>query len=148
MLRHTRTLAFGSFGIIGALCITLFAGRAQAQTDTWLGSTNFWNTATNWSPTGVPNNGDILIYNGGGGTSTNDTSTVTSIGGITFTSGVGAYTLTSTGAGAHADRGVNVADDEYRRNSRNRFSDRRRIGQFDSRRYNVHWRKQPEAYGQ
>src|SRR4051812_33157857 len=84
--------------------LVLLAGLTEslnAATDTWTGTidTNWGTTSpgTNWNTTNIPAipiNGDTLIYDGPGGTSTNNTVTINSLGGITFAANAGSYVLT------------------------------------------------------
>ena len=48
------------------LSFCLFIATAHATNRTWNGSTNgYWSWGPNWTPSGVPTNGDILTFPGG-----------------------------------------------------------------------------------
>lgn len=54
----TRKALILSAGMLG---VALAAGAAQAGTKTWVGGTDSWNTASNWSPVGVPGSADDVV---------------------------------------------------------------------------------------
>src|SRR5947209_1516505 len=63
------------------------ACKARGQTvSTWLGGTGDWNTASNWSPNGVPNNSSIDVFIDGG----NPTNSAVALNGAAT---IGALTL-------------------------------------------------------
>src|SRR5438477_3071043 len=47
--------------------LTVPGARAAATTNTWTGAdpSGYWSAPANWSPTGVPVNGDDLVFPGG-----------------------------------------------------------------------------------
>src|SRR3954451_17476228 len=53
---------------IAVVGVLLAAGAAAATTKTWVGGSSSYNTAGNWSPSGVPGTSDDVIL-----TSTNNT---------------------------------------------------------------------------
>ena len=59
-LNSSRTSAFV---LLGALSLIFFAADAEAETRRWTGSagTTEWDDAANWSPEGVPAQGDEVI---------------------------------------------------------------------------------------
>jgi hypothetical protein len=45
-----------------AALVWVLAGQAQAEEKIWQGGSASWNTAENWSPSGVPGSGDVAIF--------------------------------------------------------------------------------------
>jgi hypothetical protein len=73
------------------------ANLTAQTTRTWVGITNAWNTAGNWSPSGVPGAGDNIVINGGTPTldANRSVTNITVTGGTTNLNG---FTLTVTGS--------------------------------------------------
>src|SRR4051812_26804043 len=76
----------------------LMTSGAQAATDTWSGTAGVnWNTVGSWTTTnvgGVPVAGDTLLYSGVSNLTSNNDFVGLSLGGMTFASGAGSFTLT------------------------------------------------------
>jgi hypothetical protein len=59
-LRHLSGLIFAAAVIASCFCPTLAFGQTNSA---WNGGTGNWNTATDWTPNGAPNNGGSTTYN-------------------------------------------------------------------------------------
>lgn len=89
---------------LGAL-VALALASPGAVAQTWIGADGTWNTASNWSPSGVPSSTGTATFAGTGVTTlaapdnvsqpSGDT-TVSTIGSIVFASGAQGYTITET----------------------------------------------------
>lgn len=82
------------------LIIVLCTANAQAAAAayTWTGgSSTFWNNSGNWSPSGIPTNGDSVTF--AGGTATN----------LATSNDIGAISLTSITVGAGLTGNVSIA---------------------------------------
>src|SRR5580700_2609558 len=95
--------------LIRLVALTLLIQTAHAQTSyTWNGSVSTaWNTATNWTPNGIPGSADnVTIVTGSNNCVVNATS---SINNLTLTSGtlnLGGFTLTVNGTTASFTAGT------------------------------------------
>ncbi len=96
------------------LFLILVGGVAQAATFTWNGGSGEWNTATNWTPNGVPGVNDTATFNSTTGGTITITGPAASVNSLTKTAAVtvtiaGPQTLT-VGAGGIARTGGNAAN--------------------------------------
>jgi len=53
------------FKLVIFTLLLLGAGKVSGETKIWSGGTGVWNTAANWTPTGLPTAGDDVIINSG-----------------------------------------------------------------------------------
>lgn len=72
----------------------MVASSAFGATKTWIGGSGSWNSAANWSPSGVPGSNDAIIIASGSPSFTSTTLTINSSGSITLSNNA---TLTVTG---------------------------------------------------
>lgn len=98
-----RLILSGS--ICAVLLMPLCIPRVQAAVETWVGGTNLWDTAGNWSGTNTPpQSGDSLVFGaaGAGGLNLNNdyTTSAFNLAGITFNVGAAAFVI---GDGTAAD---------------------------------------------
>jgi fibronectin-binding autotransporter adhesin len=71
--------------LIPVLALLLTPTLGLAQPFTWNGGTGNWSSATNWSPSGVPNGAGVAIqYSGSTSTTTQDLAGGVTVGSITF----------------------------------------------------------------
>lgn len=86
-------------GLVAALALGATVVSAQTNISWNLSGGGNWKTSGNWSG-GVPNtSSEVAIFNNsGGGTINYNISGTTSLGGITFNSNAGAYTISRTGS--------------------------------------------------
>ncbi len=90
--RAIRVLNAPMFAFALALLCTAFGAHAAQKT--WNGSGTNWNSATSWSPNGVPAAGDDLVFDGPSNlTSNNNIAAGTLFNSITFAPSAGAFTL-------------------------------------------------------
>jgi autotransporter-associated beta strand protein len=82
------------FVLITCTVLVMFVRNAPAQTSTWNGSTNDWNTAGNWSPFGVPSPTNAVIFTDTSAQLVN-ISASTSCQSITFNNPSTSYILTA-----------------------------------------------------
>jgi hypothetical protein len=72
MCHLLSSLARTTHAALFAGLLLLLSAEAQATTYSWTGSANAsWSNAGNWSPNGVPANGDTLIFPAGTANKTN-----------------------------------------------------------------------------
>lgn len=99
-------VAFGA--ALGAFLFFAAVGQAQTNISWNLNGGGNWNTSGNWSPANVPNTStELAIFNkAAGGTITYNITGTTTVGGITFNSSAGAYTISRTGTVATLNIGT------------------------------------------
>ena len=91
----------------------LFGVNSFSQ-KTWVGASGgTWNTAGNWSPSGVPGAGDDVIINTAGNISVNTNATINRLTitgnvAVTFTSNGGGRTVTIDNTGSSIDTGSSL----------------------------------------
>ena len=60
--KNDKTIKLPKFIIIGLLLLTVGVGNVNAALKTWDGSSSSnWNTAANWTPSGVPTSSDDVV---------------------------------------------------------------------------------------
>ena len=103
LVRTPRAGGFRARAKTLRLALTLLAavtwwagGSAHAATKTWLGNAadDLWSTASNWSPAGVPQDGDVLAFAGASvhKANRNDLNNLL-VHSISFSGTVGGYTI-------------------------------------------------------
>ena len=70
--------------VLVAGTLLFFAAPATANTATWTGSGSTWSTASNWTISYQPQNGDNITFSSGSKTNTDDVSALGDVGLVTF----------------------------------------------------------------
>jgi outer membrane autotransporter protein len=91
--RQRRAALLATTALAGALALP--SGEARATDFTWVGGTsNDYNTSSNWSPAGVPNASDTAFFGVSATTSLSNPAIGLNVGGWTFNAGAPAYDFT------------------------------------------------------
>ena len=91
---RSRRAVFLALILGGALLALQLAPAEAATTHTWSAASANWNVATNWTPNGVPANGDQLVFPAAGLSPTNNDLTGLDVDSVAIQ---GAYAITGNG---------------------------------------------------
>jgi fibronectin-binding autotransporter adhesin len=88
--------AFSITNVSGGLALLYTTSFVPSSTYTWNTNSGLWGTAANWTNGAAPTNGASIIFAGAAGGASTNSSTVSSIAGLTFSNTAGSYTISGT----------------------------------------------------
>src|SRR5262245_55746075 len=93
---HWRRFNLRPSGLLITSVLLTAVGAAHGQTFTWVGPGAGWNTASNWSPAGVPNSSTASVNFTGAALGQVDITASVAVQTITFSNPTGNYSVAST----------------------------------------------------
>ncbi len=91
-------ISSSSLGIAVAMSLGVIASTSEAATETWVGTTSDWGTASNWNLPSVPVAADTAIFNTGTGLAVSLNGVSRNIRFLNFDSNAGSFTFGATGS--------------------------------------------------
>jgi len=87
---------FSITNVSGGLALLYTTSFVPSSTYTWNTGSGLWGTAGNWTNGATPTNGASILFAGATGGSSTNSSTVSSIQGLTFSNTAGSYTISGS----------------------------------------------------
>jgi autotransporter-associated beta strand protein len=87
---------FSITNVSGGLALLYTSAFVPSSTYTWNTGSGLWGTAGNWTNGATPTNGSSIIFAGASGGASTNSSTVSSIQGLTFSNTAGSYTISGS----------------------------------------------------